>query len=501
MAQRLTRSLSCLAACLALGAVALGQDASEPADRGARAAGDAPPASDAAAEAGAPADGSEGQAAAADLELSEPGESAAADPLVTPLEARAELDRLAAAEDFAAAQSVGERLIELTEREFGAESVEAAEAHAAVAEVASLAGDLETAERLYLRAVDLVRSADGVYSPLAIAPLTGLGEHYQRSGQPLNALSVYSEARTVNRRAFGLLNPDQIPLIDRMTEAMQSLNRHLDADQLQLEALRLVERSYEPHSPEMLNALYKYARWLRENGRYQEERDQYVRAIRIIREHYGENSTELVRPLAAIGNSFRHQRLPDGQGVSALRDALALLETAPEQNRLALAEVLRDLGDWAVAFSKVPYDGAEYRRAWQLLGDVDGGEEMRRRWFTGPEYVLREPISQRDLSNDPDALPGHVLVKFDLSETGQTTNVSVVESKPPGLKDESVLRHVRRSRFRPQMADGRLVPGTDLALQFTYRYKLDEQELRVPARGRGRGRGDDDSRRASAAER
>jgi TonB family protein len=99
--------------------------------------------------------------------------------------------------------------------------------------------------------------------------------------------------------------------------------------------------------------------------------------------------------------------------------------------------------------------------------------------------VLREPISQRSLSQEQDAPSGHVLVTFDLDTNGRSENVVVVESDPPGLKDESVLRHVRRSRFRPQMVDGVVVPGQQLALQFNYRYSPDElptsQQQEAPA--------------------
>jgi TonB family protein len=134
---------------------------------------------------------------------------------------------------------------------------------------------------------------------------------------------------------------------------------------------------------------------------------------------------------------------------------------------------LRDIGDWEVAFTKVDYDGAEYRRAWQLLGGVPDGDALRQEWFTGPNYVLREPISLRGISQEPKAPSGHVLVRFDLDSSGRSLNETIVESDPPGLKDEAVLRHVRRSRFRPQMMDGQIVPRKGLALQFTYRYTAD----------------------------
>jgi TonB family protein len=71
---------------------------------------------------------------------------------------------------------------------------------------------------------------------------------------------------------------------------------------------------------------------------------------------------------------------------------------------------------------------------------------------------------------------GHVIVRFDLDAAGRGTNVTVVESDPPGLKDEAVLRHIRRSRFRPQIVDGAITPVTGLALQFNYRYTRDALE-------------------------
>jgi TonB family protein len=196
-------------------------------------------------------------------------------------------------------------------------------------------------------------------------------------------------------------------------------------------------------------------------------------AVESARAHNRPTVQGQVRALLGIGNSFRVQRIPEGQGASSLHDALTLLLAQPQRDPLAISEVLRDLGDWETAFSKVDYDGAEYRRAWQLLGEVPNGSELRTAWFKGPVYVLREPISQRGLSQDPQAPMGHVLVRFDLDSAGHSSNVTIVESEPPGLKDEAVLRHVRRSRFRPQIVDGAVVPATGLALQFNYRYTPD----------------------------
>jgi outer membrane biosynthesis protein TonB len=66
-----------------------------------------------------------------------------------------------------------------------------------------------------------------------------------------------------------------------------------------------------------------------------------------------------------------------------------------------------------------------------------------------------------------------VIAKFDLDVRGNSYDVTVVESDPPGFKDEAVLRHIRRSRFRPLIANGEFAPGDDLAIQFRFRYAED----------------------------
>jgi TonB family protein len=363
-----------------------------------------------------------------------------------------------------------QQLVTRTEEQFGQRSRQAAESYVDLAEAQRRAGDHAAAEKSYLAAIDIYHSLDGPFTPLAIEPLTALGDTYRESNDYMQAVTAYGEARTINRRVYGLLNEDQIPLLDRISDVMLELNKPADAEEQQLDALRIVERSHPPESDEALGALYKYAGWLREQGRFQEERDQYMRALRTVHDHYGKDDPHQVPALLGIGNSFRVQRIPEPQGAGALHDALQILTTHGGTDKLALAETLRDIGDWEVAFTKVDYDGAEYKRSWQYLGEVPDGEKYRKQWYSGPNYVLREPVSLAGLSQDPNAPMGHVIVKFDLDKTGHASNVTIVESDPPGFKDEAVMRHIRRSRFRPQMADGLPVAHDALALQFNYRY-------------------------------
>jgi TonB family protein len=366
--------------------------------------------------------------------------------------------------------AAGERQLKSNIAQYGGRSLQVAEAHLDLANAQREAKDFDKAAENYLAAVDAYRAVDGAFTPLAIGPLTSLGDNYHEANDDSNAVTSYSEARTVSRRAYGLHNTEQIELLDRMSRSLLALNQLTEAEAQQVEALRLQQRANPPGSDEVLEAIYKYAGWLGDRLYFQLERDQYARALRVIRQVYGDNDARQVRPLLGIGNTYREERNPASMGISALEDALKLLQEQPERDPVATAMALRDIGDWAVAFGKTGYSGTEYQQAWQVLGSAPNGDELRHQWFTGANYVLYEPISSRGLSTDPDALSGHVTVTFDIDRAGNTDNVALVESDPAGLKDEAVLRHIRRSRFRPVLENGSVIVGKSLAIQVKFRY-------------------------------
>lgn len=390
---------------------------------------------------------------------------------VTRLETEIEIEQRLAAEAYTGAVPLADRLIELTEAEFGATSLEAAEAHQRAGQVRSLAGEHERAEQAFLHAVDIVRNLDGPYTALAIDPLLGLGDSYQSAGNHMNAIAAYSEARTVSRRAYGLLNDGQVEMLDRITSSYQQLNQHADADAQQLQILYLAERSHEEGSPGHLEAIYRYAAWLRATRRFTDERAQYQRAINLIREKHGKEHPLLATPLREIGNSFREQRLPHADGLASLQTALELLDQAAEPLALEKAKVLRDIGDWHIAFARIEPELTYYERAWELLGLVENGDALREEWFASLNNVYSEGISQRGLSTSPAATPGFVIVVFGLDRYGRTIDVQVVQSDPAGFKDEAVLRAVRRWRYRPQIVDGEVVAREGFPLKVNFRYE------------------------------
>ncbi|MCZ6585768.1 MAG: TonB family protein [Gammaproteobacteria bacterium] len=397
--------------------------------------------------------------------------------LVSRLEAQIIFQDLVTSEHYERARHVGERLVELTKAEFGEQSMEVAQVLEALAEIQRRAGEYDDAEENFLTSIEMIGDEDGMFSEHLIDPLIGLATNYRHAGDGLAAMIVYNEARSLSRRVFGLFNEGQIDILDQMSETLIEMSLFEDAHDQQVKALGLAERIQGTDSLELLPAIYKYAHWLRSLGWYTAERVQYVRAIDIVTEHSGQESPELAIPLRETANSFRAQRLGDGRGEGSLKRALSILEAQENIDKLAIAETLRDLGDWKVAFSKARMDGTEYTRAWKLLGDVESGEALRTEWFEQSDYVLFEQPNLRGLVNEnsePGAKPGFVLLVFDINERGRSENVVVVESSPPGLKDDAVARAVRQSRFRPGIRNGEIVRTTMVSHQVTFFYKPEE---------------------------
>ena len=408
--------------------------------------------------------------------LEEPGPEIEA--YVTRLEAQLTLrDRLDHGE-YSEAVPVAARLVELTAEEFGEESTEMAVAISNLAESQRRARLYEDAEQNFLASVDLFRQLGGEFSEAVITPLMGLGVTYQSMNLHPEAVTALEEARTVSRRIHGLLGERQVDILNHIANSMAHMEMYEEADAQRLSGLRIMERIHGEDSLEILPQLYDHAMWLRDGYRFDRERDYYGRAMNIIRSFEGNGSSLMAQPLRQIGNSFRVQKLPEGRGIGSLRRALEILESQPEPDTIQIARVLRDIGDWNVAFSKIGPTGNEYRRAWSLLNEIEEGEEIQRRWFLEPNYVLREYPSTRGLTDagEPGALPGHVLVSFDVLVSGRTTNIRILESVPPGLKDDTSARSIARSRFRPRMVDGEPVLAEGVARDFTFYYTPRESD-------------------------
>jgi hypothetical protein len=374
-------------------------------------------------------------------------------------EAQLMIEELVETGELDRAAALGDQLIELTIAEFGEVSEELADAYMLLADVDRRNENYQAAEAGILRAIDIYADLDGPLSPVLIDPFLDLGDNYDEAGDFSSAISAYSEARTIGRRNFGLLNTDQLAIIEDMTAAAERLGDIETAQGLQLEALTLVERTYDEFSPEAIDARYKYAAWLRKNRRHEEARAFYFDILRAIKRYYDDDPMMRIRVYRERAASYREERYDDGAGLSGLRESIELLEEMPDPPMLLLAELYLEAADWNVQFSTGAgfIAGEDYLMAWQLLGQVDNGEELRREWFEELTVVEMSSVSRRGLSDDPDAPRGSIEIHFTVDRAGRARDIEVVSADPPGFKESDFVRQYRNGRFRPRVEDGMLV--------------------------------------------
>lgn len=378
------------------------------------------------------------------------------------LETRIAIEELLEAGDTAAAVALGDSLLEEVRTEFGEPSTEVADAMLFLANAHFAHGEPIAAEDRTLAAIDMYEQIDGPISTSLIDPFTRLGDIYRADGQFALALVAFEEARILGRRAHGLLNPDQLELLQRMTATALAAGDFDQAREFQLDAVWIVQRNHGEDSLEFLDAKLDYADWLSALGRIQEAHRNYYEMHDVIEDHFDEDPVLTVRLLQRTAAGLREGGVVAGEYRTRpyeLERALNIIERMEQPDPVLHAAVLRDLGDWHVAFGQNPLIEQTYRQAWQMLGGSAENRALRAEWFARPYFIRQMPFQSRVLSAAADAAEGSVSVEFTVDEGGRADNIRIVEAEPAGLVDGAAIRHIASSSFRPIMRDGELTRG------------------------------------------
>jgi len=59
-------------------------------------------------------------------------------------------------------------------------------------------------------------------------------------------------------------------------------------------------------------------------------------------------------------------------------------------------------------------------------------------------------------------IEGFVVMRFDITETGQTDNISVIQASPPQIFNFSAIRAIRKWKYKPKIENGRAVRQNNL---------------------------------------
>lgn len=388
------------------------------------------------------------------------------------LDTRVAIEDYAVVDDYESALALGDELLTQAEAEFGPTSTELVDGHLLLASLYRQDANFDDAELHLLRAIEVLETRNGEHSTTLIQPLVTLGDAYLDAGSYPQALATYEEARAIGRREFGLLNFEQLEIIDRMAAAALLMNDFDQAQALQREVVAIVQRVHGEDSLEYVDAQFRLAAWYMRMGRPDDARRSFLTIEGVAREKYADDPLLAIRILRTKAVAIRNADPATRAGRTnplELEQALELAAALEVPNPLLEAEILRDIGDWHVSLSKSAEIALPYMQAWALLDSVDNGFRYQHEWFGPLTLISAPPFESRLVSREPDAPWGRIEITFTLDTSGRASNVRVAQSVPQGLLDDTAIRQILASRFRPRMDRGRLI-ASEATIGWDFQY-------------------------------
>lgn len=386
------------------------------------------------------------------------------------------------AKKYAEAQPLAERLVELTEAQYGSEELPLTNPLTNLATIHYKLGHYAAAIENYQRTLRILQAKSTIGDKQQIRPLHGLGVSFMGANDPESAVVALKRAADLSRNTDGLFNINQIEFIDALINAYEASGRYPEAEKEALYAMRVEEAAYGRSSIKLLDRLDKLARWYESARRYTSERNVYERALGILGKSAPQNDLRNVAPLRGIARSFRLESFygtegadtsstfnagnagapvfSDGtqqrRGETSLNTALSIIDANQPANEQLRGEVLIDLGDWFLFSNSMRRAYDSYADAWKALASVSNT-----RILESPRILAYRPsISSVDRSQlDPsEAVIKTVKLQFKVDRDGRIDEVTSPTTDVP----ENIVRNsaasMKRSRYAPRIENGLAVP-------------------------------------------
>jgi tetratricopeptide (TPR) repeat protein len=393
------------------------------------------------------------------------------------------------ARKYSEALPVAEKIVEMTESQYGANDRALANPLTNLGTVHYRMKDYPAAEKDYERSVQILEQTSGAADRALLRPLHGLGASHFAEKEYLDASVALKRAIDLSRNLDGLFNVEQLQILDPLIASYIALDLTADAEKEQQYALRVAESAYGRSDARMLKPLDRYGHWLEQLGRYTTARLLYARALTIAETAGGRGSILAVEPLQGIARSYRLEfvngaeetpqapdpfgsdAMPiaaDGQrmnpdGERALRLALQAIEKVQPVDHQKRGDTLVELGDWYTSAGALAKGQDVYREAWKDLYIVTNTKVLE-----APRILAYRPppSSARRSKLPPDEAEEHyVEVKYMVTKDGRTDKVELVGSDAAESTQKSVVSAVKKARYAPRMENGEPVDTENVVLR------------------------------------
>ena len=134
------------------------------------------------------------------------------------------------AKKYAEAQPLAERLVELTEAQYGSEELPLTNPLTNLATVHYKLGHYAAAIENYQRTLRILQAKSTIADKQQIRPLHGLGVSFMGANDPESAVVALKRAADLSRNTDGLFNINQIEFIDALIDAYEASGRYPEAE-------------------------------------------------------------------------------------------------------------------------------------------------------------------------------------------------------------------------------------------------------------------------------
>lgn len=398
--------------------------------------------------------------------------------------------RLLATDMTAEADTVAKRIVELSIRENGAESMDTARALTNLAIVQHRNKDYETAQQNYTAAIGIIERVEDRLNPALINPLRGLGAAQLASGRPDLAMDSFDRARHVSHVNEGPHNLNQVGILESLAEIYIYIGELEKAYKLQDRIYDLYAHKYDPESEDIIPALYKRAEWQHRLRLYGRERDTYRNVIKIIERNQDKDSLDLIRPLTGLANAYLyvgefdreyHRDSTVTTGEVYLKRAARIADNNPDSNWQIKENTLLSLADFYIFSDNAAKARRTYQDTWDLLSDDE--TKLQYRYNHLETVVLLQDIyppkyfgmddKKEPLADDEQLEQGKIVATFKVDTHGRARDIEIMEADPIGLEDmeKSVLREMRHLIYRPRLQEREVVDTENMTYTHEFFYR------------------------------
>ena len=397
------------------------------------------------------------------------------------------------------ADSVAKRVIELSIRIHGAESVETARALTNLAIVQQKNEQFVAAQQNFESAIDILEEREDRLNKMLINPLKGLGASQLGAGRPDLAAQTFGRAVHITHVNEGPHNMEQIPLLESLAETNLRLGLVEDAKRVHDTVYALNLRFYQSNPLDLVPSLMRRANWQHRTGYINDERSTYRRIIRIIETSAGKNDRRLIPVLMNLGRSYFYRDLTtDSQinqptpasGELYFKRALRIARLNAEYDWRLLADTLLGLGDYNLFRMSLVRARSNYEEAWQVLSADEDRLRYRDSALGKPSLLRSSPLprfagsasSEDQLNPEVELKQGRIEFEFTVSDRGRVSELKITTAEPGLFTDirRYLVREMRTRIYRPQYSDDGPIAVEGMTGTHTFYYKqsdLDALEL------------------------